>query len=53
VTSRKERKAGIANQRKLNQTIRKMEQVSQRILFRNRFQRNQRKLLRPRYLGLS
>ena len=42
----------IANQRKLNQTLRQMELVSRRILFRKRSQRDQRKPLRQKALGL-
>ena len=42
----------IANERKLNQTIRKMEQISRRILFTNRSQRSSRKHLRQKVLGL-
>jgi hypothetical protein len=42
----------IANERKLNQTIRQMEQISRRILFLNRPQTSQRKPLRQRVLGL-
>ena len=42
----------IANERKLNQTIRQMEQISRRILFTNRSQSAQRKPLRQKVLGL-
>jgi hypothetical protein len=42
----------IANERQLNQTIRKMEQISRRILFRSRSQPGQRKPLRQKVLGL-
>jgi hypothetical protein len=42
----------IANERKLNQTIRQMEQISRRILFLNRPQTNRRKPLRQKVLGL-
>jgi hypothetical protein len=42
----------IANERKLNQTIRQMEQISRRILFINRSQPGQRKPLRQKVLGL-
>jgi len=42
----------IANQRKLNQTLRKMEQLSRRILFSNRYQDDRRKTLRQKVLGL-
>jgi hypothetical protein len=42
----------IANERKLNQTIRQMEQISRRILFANRSQSGQRKPLRQKVLGL-
>jgi hypothetical protein len=42
----------IANERKLNQTIRKMEQISRRVLFTRRFQPGQRKPLRQKVLGL-
>jgi hypothetical protein len=42
----------IANQRKLNQTIRQMEQISRRILFMNRSQTSQHKPLRQKVLGL-
>jgi hypothetical protein len=42
----------IANERKLNQTIRQMEQISRRILFTHRSQPGQRKLLRQKVLGL-
>ena len=42
----------IANKRKLNETIRKMEQISRRILFTNRAQPGQRKPLRQKVLGL-
>lgn len=42
----------IANQRKLNQTIRQMEQISRRILFINRSQPGQRNPLRQKVLGL-
>ncbi|HEX3156234.1 MAG TPA: DUF6788 family protein [Candidatus Angelobacter sp.] len=42
----------IANERKLNQTIRQMEQISRRILFLNRSQTTQRKPLRQKVLGL-
>lgn len=42
----------IANQRKLNQTLQQMEQISRRILFANRSQPGQRKPLRQKVLGL-
>jgi hypothetical protein len=42
----------IGNERKLNQTIRQMEQISRRILFNNRSQPGQRKPLRHKVLGL-
>ena len=42
----------IANERKLNQTIRQMEQISRRILFVSRPQPAQRKPLRQKVLGL-
>lgn len=42
----------IANERKLNQTIRQMEQISRRILFLNRPQTGRRKPLRQKVLGL-
>jgi hypothetical protein len=42
----------IANERKLNETIRQMEQISRRILFTNRSQPGQRKPLRQKVLGL-
>jgi hypothetical protein len=42
----------IANERKLNQTIRQMEQISRRILFLNRSQASPRKPLRQKVLGL-
>ena len=42
----------IANERKLNQTIRQMEQISRRILFLNRSQTSPRKPLRQKVLGL-
>ena len=42
----------IANERKLNQTIRQMEQISRRILFLNRSQTSPRKPLRQKILGL-
>lgn len=42
----------IANERKLNQTIRKMEQISRRILFINRSQPSSHKPLRQKVLGL-
>ena len=42
----------IVNERKLNQTIRQMEQISRRILFTNRAQPGQRKPLRQKVLGL-
>jgi hypothetical protein len=42
----------IANQRKLSQTIRQMEQISRRILFTNRSQPGQSKPLRQKVLGL-
>lgn len=42
----------IANERKLNQTIRQMERISRRILFLNRPQTGRRKLLRQKVLGL-
>jgi uncharacterized protein DUF6788 len=42
----------IANERRLNQTIRRMEQISRRILFRSRSQTGQHKPLRQKVLGL-
>jgi hypothetical protein len=42
----------IANERKLNQTIRQMEQISRRILFKNRSKAGQHKPLRQKVLGL-
>ena len=42
----------IANERKLNRTIRQMEQISRRILFRNRPQHDRRKPLHQKVLGL-
>jgi hypothetical protein len=42
----------IANQRKLNQTIRKMEQISRRILFSDRSPGHNPKPLRQKVLGL-
>ena len=42
----------IANERKLNQTIRQMEQISRRILFLNRSQASRQKPLRQKVLGL-
>ena len=42
----------IANERKLNQTIRKLEQISRCILFHSRSQPGQRKPLRQKVLGL-
>lgn len=42
----------IANERKLNQTIRQMEQISRRILFSNRSQPGHGKPLRQKVLGL-
>jgi hypothetical protein len=42
----------IANERKLKQTIRKMEQISRRIFFINRSQTRQHKPLRQKVLGL-
>jgi len=42
----------IANQRKLSQTLRRMEQISRRILFANRSQSTKRKPLRQKDLGL-
>ena len=42
----------IANERKLNQTIRQMEQISRRILFTKRAQPGRRKPLRQKVLGL-
>src|SRR3974377_2291148 len=42
----------IANERKLNQTIRQMERISRRILFTNRTKADQRKPLRQKVLGL-
>lgn len=41
----------IANQRRLGQTLRKMEQISRRILFHDR-QSHRRKPLRQKVLGL-
>ena len=42
----------IANERKLNQTLRQMEQISRRILFANRPHLSQHKPLRQKVLGL-
>ena len=42
----------IANERKLNQMVRQMEQISRRILFTNRAQPGKRKPLRQKVLGL-
>jgi len=42
----------IANERKLNQAIRQMEQISRRILFTNRPQSGQRKPLHQKVLDL-
>lgn len=42
----------IANERKLNQTIRQMEQISRRILFLKRSQVGPRKPMRQKVLGL-
>jgi hypothetical protein len=42
----------IANQRKLNQTLQQMEQISRRILFISRSRSGQHKLLRQKVLGL-
>ncbi len=42
----------IANERKLNQTIRQMEQISRRILFTKRSLPSHRKPLRQKVLGL-
>jgi hypothetical protein len=42
----------IANQRKLNRTIRQMEQISRRILFGKRSPRDRRNPLRQKVLGL-
>ena len=42
----------IANERKLNQTIRKMERISRRILFSNRARGRDHKPLRQKVLGL-
>ena len=42
----------IANERKLNQMIRQMEQISRRIIFINRPQTGPRKSLRQKVLGL-
>ena len=42
----------IANERKLNQTIRQMEQISRCILFANRSKSDYRKPLRQKVLGL-
>jgi hypothetical protein len=42
----------IANECKLNQTIRQMEQLSRRILFINRSQASRLKPLRQKVLGL-
>jgi hypothetical protein len=41
----------IANARRLNETIRKMEQISRRILFSNRSKSPHRKPLRQKVLG--
>jgi hypothetical protein len=43
----------IANERKLNQIIRHMEQISRRVLFIDRSRPGQRKPLRQKVLGLS
>ena len=42
----------IANERRLTQTIRQMEQISRRILFTNRSHANHGKPLRQKVLGL-
>lgn len=42
----------VANERKLGQTIRQMEQISRRILFSSRPQDDRRKPLRQKVLGL-
>ncbi len=42
----------IENQRRLRQTIRKMEQISRRVLFRNRPQQGRRKRLSNKVLGV-
>jgi hypothetical protein len=42
----------IANERRLTQTIRQMEQISRRILFNNRSQVRSRNPLRQKVLGL-
>jgi hypothetical protein len=42
----------IANERKLNQIIRHMEQISRRVLFIDRSRPGQRKPLRQKVLGL-
>ena len=42
----------VANERRLNDTIRQMEQISRRILFADRSQPGQRKPLRQKVLGL-
>jgi hypothetical protein len=42
----------IANQRKLSQTLRRMERISRRILFSKRAQGRDRKPLRQKVLGL-
>jgi hypothetical protein len=41
----------IANERQLRRTIRQMERISRRILFRNRYQPGRRKPLRRKVLG--
>lgn len=42
----------IANQRKLSQTLKQMERISRRILFRKRVEAGYRKPLRQKVLGL-
>jgi hypothetical protein len=43
----------IANERRLSQTLRQMEQISRRILFHNRSQGRSRNHLRQKVLGLT
>ncbi len=43
----------IENQRRLRQTIRKMEQISRRVLFKNRSPNGKRKRLNNKVLGVS
>jgi hypothetical protein len=42
----------VANERQLRRTLRQMERISRRILFRNRSQPGHRKPLRQKVLGL-